>query len=351
MSDANALESQGTILRVRQAGSPGGFVQVLEAKDIAFRTGSATVNDVTDITSQSRLKRSGLPDEGQCTFTLHFRPRLGSHTELLDAREDRQPREFEIVFTDESPATTYRFDAFVVSLPIQAPTDGVIETPAVLEITGPVREYVAAQTTVSTYQDAPTTTAHEVPMPDNEEIGDVLLVCYSCDKAGSTSLTLNTAMSGLNWAGSQVEGAGSTGWAGVLWKVAEGGDQLRFDTNVGEQFSAIVFRFKQRSTVSIAAGPSTAASTSPNPPESTPTMGVWDWVAFAMSAPADPPEPVQSLFTGYPSGYAETTTVAGNANNPSIATAIKRATAAPENPGAFATNISALSVAFTIGVQ
>jgi hypothetical protein len=179
----------------------------------------------------------------------------------------------------------------------------------------------------------------------------VLVACYSCDKGASSTVALDAGYSGAGWTVTQVAGTGTTGYAGVAWKVAEGGDQLRFNSNVGEQFSAIVHRFKERSTVNVVAGTYATASTAPNPPSNTAGAGDWDWLAFAMSSPADPAEPVQSTFTGYPAGYDEEVTLAGTANNPSIATALKRESASPEDPGAFTTSLSVPSIAFTVAVQ
>lgn len=135
----NALESQGTTIAI-QMGSPLAFEDIEEAKDINFRTGSATVNDVTDLNSVAREKRMGLPDEGQCTFTLHIRPKLATHAELIAAKADRQRRTFRVTLTDESPPTSYQFSAYVLSVPISAQTDGVIESSVTCEITGAVTE-------------------------------------------------------------------------------------------------------------------------------------------------------------------------------------------------------------------
>lgn len=139
MSD-NALESQGTRLFIhRTTGSPS-IIPVTDVRDINFRTGSATVNDVTDLDSTHREKRMGLPDEGQCTFTLMYRPKEASHEALLAARTARAKTTFELEMTDDPTPTRYRFSAYVLSLPVSAATDGVVESAVVLEITGPVVE-------------------------------------------------------------------------------------------------------------------------------------------------------------------------------------------------------------------
>jgi hypothetical protein len=139
MSD-NALDSQGTSLAINTGtvGTPT-WTTITEAKDINFRTGSATVNDVTDLASTAREKRMGLPDEGQCTFTLNYIPQDTSHLALLAARASRAKTQFQLTMTD-TPATVYTFFGYVLTMPTQASTDGVIESSVVIEITGTVTE-------------------------------------------------------------------------------------------------------------------------------------------------------------------------------------------------------------------
>lgn len=134
----NALESQGMILAVDLLGTGVTFTTIPEVKNINFRTGSASVIDTTDISSTAKEKRMGLQDEGQCTFTLMLRPKETTHAELIDAKADRQKRKFRITLTEASTPTTYTFDAFVLSVPLSASVDAVIESNVTLEITGAV---------------------------------------------------------------------------------------------------------------------------------------------------------------------------------------------------------------------
>lgn len=137
---ANALESQGTTLSIGNGATPTEvFTAIAEFKNFAFGTGSASVIDVTDLSSAAKEKRMGLQDWGQCTFTLNYIPGNAQHAELLAAKGDRQPRNFRIAFTD-TPATVYQFSAYVLSLPLSGSVDGVIESNVTLEITGDVTE-------------------------------------------------------------------------------------------------------------------------------------------------------------------------------------------------------------------
>ena len=138
---SNALESQGIALYIDLGSvSPSVWTQITEAKDINFRTGSATVIDVTDLSSTAREKRMGLADEGQCTLTLNLLPKNAAHAELIQAKADRQVRDFKVVLTDNPNPSTYYFSGFVLSVPMSASVDAVIESSVTIEITGAVTQ-------------------------------------------------------------------------------------------------------------------------------------------------------------------------------------------------------------------
>lgn len=136
---SNALESQGIALYIDLGDvSPTSWTQIPDVKNVNFRTGSASVIDVTDLSSLAKEKRMGLADEGQCTFTLMFRPKNTAHAELVAAKADRQSRDFRVVLTDTPTPTEYFFTGFVLSVPLSANVDAVIESNVTIEITGPV---------------------------------------------------------------------------------------------------------------------------------------------------------------------------------------------------------------------
>lgn len=139
MSD-QALESQGVKVQLGNGDSPETFTDIPEVKTFNFRSGSASVIDTSDLLSTSKAKRMGLPDEGQLTFTLNWRPKNAVHAELAAAKEDRQARSFRVVMTDDSPKTTYEFRGYVLSVPVSAAVDAVIESNVTVEITGDVEE-------------------------------------------------------------------------------------------------------------------------------------------------------------------------------------------------------------------
>ncbi len=136
---SGALESQGMTIAIDLGDvSPTVWTTIPDVKDLTFRSGSASVIDTTDLSSTAKEKRMGLADEGQCTFTLNFRPKNNAHAELVQAKADRQSRDFKVVLTDTPTPTTYYFTGFVLSVPISAGVDAVIESNVTIEITGAV---------------------------------------------------------------------------------------------------------------------------------------------------------------------------------------------------------------------
>jgi hypothetical protein len=122
------------------ADSPAVYNDIPEASEINFRTGSATVIDVTDLASLAKEKRMGLQDEGQCTFTLNLLPKEATHAELIVAKADRLLRNFRVTLTDTPSPTQYWFSGFVLSVPLAAGVDNVIKSSVVVEISGVVSE-------------------------------------------------------------------------------------------------------------------------------------------------------------------------------------------------------------------
>ena len=133
----NALESQGTKVQMNSIASPATFSDIPEVKEITFRTGSAAVIDVTDLSSAAKEKRMGLADEGQMTMTLNWIPTNAVHAEIDAAKADRKPRSFRILLSDTG-TYTYSFDGFVLGVSLSASVDGVLEASVTIEITGAV---------------------------------------------------------------------------------------------------------------------------------------------------------------------------------------------------------------------
>ncbi len=132
----NALKAQGTKLQMA-IGSPTDFQDIAEIISFNGPAGSAPVIDVTDLSSAAKEKRLGLNDNGQLSFECNFLPADTGHAALKTAKEAGTLCHFKLVFTD-TPATTWTFTAFVMSLAVSGAVDGVVKASVSLEISGTI---------------------------------------------------------------------------------------------------------------------------------------------------------------------------------------------------------------------
>lgn len=137
---SNALEAQGMLIKIGNGASPEVFSTIKEIKTFSGPSGSAAVIDVTDLSSLAKEKRMGLADEGQLSFTINYIPSDTQHALLRTKRASREETNFRMVFTDDSPSTTWTFGAFVTGFAVSGAVDGVVEANVTLEITGAITE-------------------------------------------------------------------------------------------------------------------------------------------------------------------------------------------------------------------
>ena len=137
---SQALVAQGTVLKIADSVSPYAYVEIPEIKTFTGPGGSAAVIDVTDLSSTGKEKRMGLKDEGQLSFDILYIPTDEQHMALRAFRDSGLAAQFQLVFTDGSPATTWEFDGFVTTFSISGGVDGVIEGKVTIEITGSIVE-------------------------------------------------------------------------------------------------------------------------------------------------------------------------------------------------------------------
>jgi predicted secreted protein len=136
---SNAIEAQGILI---QRGSGTGtitYTTVPEVKSFSGPGGSASVIDVTDLSSLAKEKRMGLADEGQLQLTINYIPDNTVHAALRADRAARTKTPFKMIFTDGGD-TEWTFDAFVTGFSVSGAVDGVVEAQVTLEITGAITE-------------------------------------------------------------------------------------------------------------------------------------------------------------------------------------------------------------------
>lgn len=134
---SSALESQGILLKRGDGATPETFTAIGEITSLDGPSGSASVIDVTHLSSTAKEKRMGLMDEGQVSIEGNLVTSNTAQMGLKTDRANRTLRNFQMVLTD-TPTTTLSFSAYVTTFSISAKVDGVIPFKANLEISGAV---------------------------------------------------------------------------------------------------------------------------------------------------------------------------------------------------------------------
>jgi hypothetical protein len=135
---AKAIESQGITIQISVGNSPSSFSTIANVTGFRGPGGTASVIDVTNLSSVAKEKLMGLPDEGQFSLDLNFDPDAASHQGLRNARAARTPCEFKINFTDAPTVTTAVFSGYVLGFEISGQVDQQVRASATIEIDGAV---------------------------------------------------------------------------------------------------------------------------------------------------------------------------------------------------------------------
>lgn len=134
----NAVESQGTVFKVGDGGSPSSLQTINNVVDFnGPGAGQASVIDASNLSSTRKEKKMGLPDEGQFTMTLNWNPDDQVHQLLRSLRNSRTRAEFEVTFADETPAKA-NFFGYVLGVAISGAVDAILKAGVTIEIDGEV---------------------------------------------------------------------------------------------------------------------------------------------------------------------------------------------------------------------
>lgn len=136
---SNAIEAQGILIQRGTGTGTITYTTIPEVKSFSGPGGSASVIDVTDLSSLAKEKRMGLADEGQLQLTINYIPDNAVHMALRADRAARTKTPFKMVFTDVGD-TVWTFEAFVTGFSVSGSVDGVVEAQVTLEITGAITE-------------------------------------------------------------------------------------------------------------------------------------------------------------------------------------------------------------------
>jgi hypothetical protein len=180
-------------------------------------------------------------------------------------------------------------------------------------------------------------TSHVVSLPAGIVAGDLLIICL--DK-GSTSATVNAH---ADW--TELLDEASANGLYIAYRWAAGGEtNPTLVTSAATRSAEATFRISGAENPAIQAPQigttSSGASTTPDPPTTTPTGGAKDylWITFCGSAGEQADD--GTFCTAFPTGYTDnqlekTCGVAGTNLGGLIAAATKQANAASDNPATF----------------
>lgn len=131
--------STGTTFKIKVGNA---FITVKGMTDFSgLGGGSATVVDVTDLSSTRKEKLAGLADEGQIKISLNYIPDDAGQVALEAARDTSAKTSFQNVLPD---GTTFSYDGFALSFDKSVGVDKQVTASVSIEITGIVAKTKAA---------------------------------------------------------------------------------------------------------------------------------------------------------------------------------------------------------------
>ncbi|CAB4195997.1 hypothetical protein UFOVP1299_48 [uncultured Caudovirales phage] len=132
---SSAIATQGTTFFIGAAASP--LTQILEVNSFTGIDGSASLIDVTHLSSLAKEKRKGLLDNGKFSLTCNFLAADPGQVLLQAARASSSAYHFRVILSD---STQYDMQVLVMSAPISGGVDSKVGMNFTLEITGAVTQ-------------------------------------------------------------------------------------------------------------------------------------------------------------------------------------------------------------------
>lgn len=132
---ANAIQSQGTIVRYAPTGSPPSWTTIPEIRTIGGPDGSANLIDVTDLSSTGKEYLVGLKDEGAIQLGIFYIPTNAVHGALRDAWSSRTQLQFQVQFADTG-TTILEFNGYVQNFALSLGVDEPVTGNVTIKITG-----------------------------------------------------------------------------------------------------------------------------------------------------------------------------------------------------------------------
>jgi len=129
------MDAFGTQLQRGDGATPEVFTTIADVTSLDLPDIKRDTIDVTSHGSEDGWKEylGGLVDGGEMKATVNYQPTL--HDQFVDDFDDRQPRNYRVVFPDDA-ATTWQFGAILTEFKPSAPYDDKAEADLSWQITG-----------------------------------------------------------------------------------------------------------------------------------------------------------------------------------------------------------------------
>jgi hypothetical protein len=141
MADSNAIQSQGTLLKMGDGGGPETFTTIAEVRDITGPSFTRKSNDVTPIDATfEQILAGGVARTGSLTFNLNLIPGSATHgivTGLMKKWHDNIKTNFKLIFTNDiAGSATYAFAGWVVKVENVEKVDAEVTANVEIKLTG-----------------------------------------------------------------------------------------------------------------------------------------------------------------------------------------------------------------------
>jgi hypothetical protein len=202
--------------------------------------------------------------------------------------------------------------------------------------------YPSISSSVTSFNEG--TTGHAITLPGGMNIGDLLIVFFTCNGDG-VNINWNSSLSGVGW--NELDEYSSIGnSAAIYYKIVDGYDYLSITTDSSVNSTAIAYHIINASNAGPISSYYGTGGTNANPPSITPVNGTQDYL-FIVYAGIEG----TVVASAAPTGFSGLTTLAGITGSSSSSAAYRQYnTGVAYNPEAF-TSTSANYVTFTVCIS
>ncbi len=134
---AGYIDTQGTILKIGDSGSPEAFTTIPNIVDIDGPSAAATEKDATTLASTAIESRPGLVDWGSLNLEMMWDERDTVHAGMRADFNAKTVRNFQLIDAG-SPTKTYSSTGWIKTLPANYSLNELVRASVEIRLTGPL---------------------------------------------------------------------------------------------------------------------------------------------------------------------------------------------------------------------